>query len=137
MFTLALVVAFSAIILFFAKEFGDLFKKIFAIPGAKLFLPLIGVTFLIVLYEPWIYFALIYVKQVLHDFIYFMLRLLPFRTGGISLISVALFMILALIPAFAMNAWCIHKTNLPFSHGKFLSAMLWLFTVILVTVGFY
>lgn len=137
MLTLALVVAFSAIILFFAKEFGDLFKKLFAIPGAKLFLPLIGVTFLVALYEPWVYFALFYVKKALHDFIYYLVALLPFRKGAISLVSIILFMTLALVPAYAMNKWRIHKTNLPFPHGKFLSAMLWLFTVILVTVGFY
>jgi hypothetical protein len=137
MLTLALVVAFSAIILFFAKEFGDLFKKIFAIPGAKLFLPLIGVTLLLTLYEPWVYFALFYMKKVLHDFISFVVSLLPFRKGAISLVSIVLFMALALLPAYAMNVWRIHKTNLPFPHSKFLSAMLWLFTVILVTVGFY
>ena len=137
MLTLALVVAFSAIILFFAKEFGDLFKKIFAIRGAKLFLPLVGITFLITLYEPWVHLALFYVKQALHDFISFMVSLLPFRKGGISLVSIVLFIVVALVPAYVMNLWHIRKTNLSFSHGKFLSAMLWLFTVILVTVGFY
>lgn len=137
MLTLALVVAFSAIILFFAKEFGDMFKKLFAVRGAKLFLPLVGATFLIVLYEPWIYFALVYVKQVLLDFIAFAARLFPFKTGAISLVSIALFMILALVPTWAINIWHIRKTNLPFPYSNVLSAIIWLLAVILVTVDFY
>ena len=137
MLTLALVIAFSTIFILFSKEFGALFKKIFAVPGVKLFLPLITATLLVVFYEPWVYFVLLYTKRALHNLITLLAYYLPFETGATSLISIFVVMGITILPAYAMNVWSIRKTHLPFEHSKFLSAFLWLLVIILITIGFY
>lgn len=136
MLTLALVVAFSAIIILFSREFGALFKKIFAVPGGKLFLPLIIMTSLIVLYEPWVYTALLYIKRNLHYLITLGADCFPFTMGAISLVSIVIIMLFALLPAYLMDVWSIRKTHIPFSHSKFLGVFLWLMVLILIVTGF-
>ena len=48
LFTLAAVVFFAAIVTFFSQEFIGIFKKIFAIKGAKLILPLLLASWCII-----------------------------------------------------------------------------------------
>lgn len=137
MLTLALVIAFSAIIILFSREFGALFKKIFAFRGAKLFLPLIIITWFIVFYEPYVYFVLLFIKRNLHLLITFVADYLPFSFGATSVVSIIVLTIVAILPVYALDVWSIRKTRYPFAYGKFLSVFLWLWVVVLITIGFY
>lgn len=137
MLTLALVIAFSAIIILFSREFGALFKKIFAFRGAKLFLPLIVITWFIVFYEPYVYFVLLFIKRNLHLLITFVADYLPFEFGANSAISIIVLTMVAILPKYAMDVWSIRKTRYPFVYGTFLSTFLWLWVVVLITIGFY
>jgi len=64
--TLALVVLFSTILVFFSQEFAGLYRKFIAIPGIKLLLPLTIASCLVEYYEPYALWLLLQFKSGFH-----------------------------------------------------------------------
>lgn len=133
--TLAIGIFSCAIMVIFANEFGSLFKKIFAIRGAKLFLPLIGASLVAVLYEPWLLMSLLYLKETLFAIIKLLASIFPFHFGAFSIAAVAVIMILTVFPVYVLNIISIRKTHFSFAWAQILNALLWLFFMILLTVS--
>lgn len=134
-FTLALLVFISAITVAFSKEFGGLFKKFFAIPGVKLILPLLIMTLLVIHFEPWVLWALLYIKFTLHSSIDWLAALLPFETGAKIIASVLLMMGITILPVIAFNAWIKYKTYQNYHHDWLLSLFIWLLLSTLLSVS--
>lgn len=132
--TLALLVFFSAITVFFSREFGALFKKLFAITGVPLFLPLIMASFLVVLYEPWIFIALIAIKQSLNGIIEQACGLVSYPAEANRLFTIIVLASLTLLPVEALNRWSVRKTWQPFQYAFITSIVIWLFLAILLTI---
>lgn len=76
--TLALVVVASAIIVFFADEFINLFKRFFEIKGTKLFVPLLVASWLVYGFMDWFLWALLYFCEVLHAIVHLLIKIIPF-----------------------------------------------------------
>jgi hypothetical protein len=136
MFSTLLVVVFgSAIFIFFSKEFGQFFKKIVAIPGVKLLLPLIVVTGLIVYFETLVLFALLYLKIALQNLVMLIEAILPFKTGAQSLVSIIILFGFTMLPIYALNYWSKRKTYEVFQHSLLLSIVIWLLLAIIFSVN--
>lgn len=101
--TLALVVLLSAIIVFFSEEFIALFKKFFAIKGAKLFLPLFAASWFIYSFNFWVLWAIFYVREILHDVLDFLVRIMPFQKGAQSVALVFMLTVLSVIPVLILD----------------------------------
>jgi hypothetical protein len=137
MTTLVFVVFISAIIVTFSKELGNFIKKILAIPGVGLLLPLTLVTILVVTYEPWVLAGLFYIKSSLHSTIMRVVSILPFQTGAQIIVATLVIMGLTLLPVLALNVWSKRRTRLPFSHSGVISAAIWLLVAILFSFNLY
>ena len=61
--TVTLVVLVTSILVFFSQEFGKTGRKVFSIPGAKLFLPLILASLIVEVHEPFIHWFMVKVKN--------------------------------------------------------------------------
>ena len=133
--TLLLVVFCSAILVFFSREFGAFFKKIFAIPGVKLLLPLLLVTGLIVYFETWVLFGLLYLKIALHNLQAFIEAILPFKMGAESTASIIILFGLTLLPVYALNFHSKRKTYEAFKHSVMVSIIIWLLLAIIFSVN--
>jgi len=134
--TLALVVLSSSILVFFLQEFIRLFKKIVAVPGVKLFLPLVFASLLIEIYEGWGLWLLTWCQAELHQFIHLLSRLAPFERGAVSLMRIVYLFTMASLPV-----WCfLLKSKLqgrcPSPHMSIylLGLALWIIGVILLSV---
>lgn len=130
--TVALVVLCSSIFVLFSKEFGNLIKKIFTIPGTKLLLPLVLITTFYVLFEPWAILFILKLKALLHLLVAAIESLIPFTWAADFVANLLVLITFTLLPVFALNAWCIKKTYVPFKYPYLLSTILWLFIAVLL-----
>ena len=129
--TIILLILTSAVLIFFAREFAEAFRTIFAVPGVKLVLPLILVTQLLFWIEPLFLFAI----QSLCDFLLLLQQSLAsfFPVSRITqfLTQAIVICLLTLLPVWVIDAWSLRRTFKPFPYKPILAAMLWLMWVIL------
>ena len=135
MLTIALLVFATSIAAFFAQEFGRLFKKIFAIPGVKLLVPLALASWLISAFESWGYWLLIRMKAGLHHTEDFIAAFLPFEMIRISIVRIIFLVLFANVPIWV--SWYFEKRRGHYE-PKFSSFcigyMLWILASILLIV---
>lgn len=129
--TLALVIFTSAILVTFSRELGNFIKKIFTFPGAKLMIPLTGMTALLIYYQTVIIWILLYIRIALLGSSELIGRLLPFQTGAAKIGSAVILFVLTLFPVLAIFAWKKYREQLPFAYPWIVSTVIWLFLVIL------
>lgn len=133
--TVAMVVFFSSIILFFSDEFGRFFKKIFAIPGVTLFVPLLLASAFIVHFEAWILWGLLYIKFLMHVLINFLASLLPFaQSARIAAIIIVYFFTAGSLWTYYL--WHNKRYAKPYTSSWLAFLTLWSFIVILYLVNF-
>ncbi|WED42339.1 hypothetical protein [Legionella cardiaca] len=133
--TVALVVVGCAIVVLFSREFGNFFKKMFAIRGMKLFLPLILVSTLVVYYEYWISVGLLNIKWVLHRVASMIADWLPF-TGALLVANILVLMLVSVLPVAFANFLNKRRHYEPLRYAFVISMVLWLLTAILLTVSY-
>lgn len=133
--TIALVVFLSSIVAFFAEEFGRMFKKIFAIPGAKLLLPLAFASWLIEVYEDWGLWLLVWFQALLNQALHKLSTFMPFERGSISLIQIIYLFLIGSLPIWIFRYRAIRKGSRkpqPFSY--WLGLILWISATIMLVV---
>ncbi|WP_419419159.1 hypothetical protein ACNVED_11525 [Legionella sp. D16C41] len=131
------IIVLAAIFVFFSAEFGRMIKKIMAIRGVALFLPLTLVSWIVASYEPWILWTLLYVKIGFHMAVFGIVSIIPFPIGRESLATFILIYSLTLIPL-AIIYWRKKKYPVYYKSNQWIiTAAIWLFLLITLTVGFY
>ncbi|CEK09791.1 hypothetical protein [Legionella hackeliae] len=133
--TVALVVFCCAIMVFFSQEWSNFLKKIFAIRGMKLLLPLFVVSFLLVYYEAWVSWGLLTTKWCLHQAADWIASQLPFDFA-LPVANIILMMGLAVFPVVLANFWIKRKSFEPFQYAFVTSMNIWLLVAILLTVSY-
>lgn len=133
--TLAILICGFAIMVFFAEEFLNLFKKIFGIPGVALFAPLIIASSVIVLYdawEPWLFFR---IKDILNTMPEVIASILPFGSFSLPLARIIYLFCMASFPIWVVYYKTRAKGNRKSNSFPFwLGLFLWVFLAILLTV---
>lgn len=132
MLVITLVVFISAIVVFFSKEFVDFIKKIMKIRGMNLLLPLIFATYLIVFFEGGSYWVLTKIQALLLTIVAKLSLLLPN-----FLANLLIMMAIPFIPTLILNAWTQRKTYSNFEHDRLMILILWLFTTLLLILGYH
>jgi hypothetical protein len=127
MLSLAMIVFPSAILLLFAQEFARLTRKLLAIPGVKLLLPILLASCLIEIYQDWEQWVLLYTQAKFHNWVQMTGERMPFQAGAQHLIRVASLFILPCLPIslFWVEVKRKGEHTLP-AVSYYLSAMLWL-----------
>lgn len=136
MLELASIVLLTSIIVFFSQEFGNMFKKFFAIRGMKLFVPLILASALVVNFEPWILAGLLSIKRVLHAILAWLQSMLPAYSITLPALTIILLLIISITPVMGIDYWIRRKSRLGYRYKMLTSLVLWLFAAILLTVSF-
>lgn len=136
MLTIALVVFGCAIAVFFSKEFGNSIKKILAIPGMLLLLPLALVSFLLVYFHLYLLWTLTKFQSLLLDFIQSLASLFSYQNLGYAGIMLLVLMSLSFLPVLGLNFWYKRKTFYPFPYAGLTMTLLWLFFAILLVTAY-
>jgi hypothetical protein len=135
MSTIALVVFACAIVVFFSKEFGNSIKKIMSIPGMKLILPLLLVTYLLVFFEPEVLWCLTKLQAMLLLLTQNLASILPFENMANATANLLVLMSLALLPVLAVNIWYKRKTYYPLPYAGLIITLIWIFVAVLLAMG--
>lgn len=130
--TLALVVLFASIAVFFSQEFISTFKKIMAIKGATLILPLALGSWLVCHFDYWILWLLFYLKGCLNQLLAELLSLLPARQWSLSFAMILLLTCISVVPVFIIDIITRKKTYRPYKYPYVTSTILWIVTAMLM-----
>lgn len=134
--TIALITFLASIAAFFAQEFGRMFKKLFAIPGMKLLLPLALASWLIIVYEEWGLWLLLRAQIATHQLVHRLHALVPFEQGSLPFIKIIFLFLIASLPI-----WCFELAALRKGRRKriprtyWIGWVLWVIAAILLTLS--
>lgn len=136
MFVVTLVLLSCTILVFFSQEFAASFKKLFALPGVRLLLPLIVVTALIVYYDAWALWTLLKAKETLRNFAVFLAKMVPFQNAFLFSNMLVLFS----LPVLFLIAKRLGAKKSPlysYQFYYFSVAILWVLALILLVVDMH
>lgn len=131
---LASVVLVSSILVFFSEEWGNLLKKLFAIRGMKLFIPLIIANCVLIVYQPWVSIVLIGIQHILHQLQQAISNLIPWQMGAQQMAGILILFLLTLIPVWILNYWFKRRSYLGFRRRRLTLLLIWLFCAIVLIV---
>jgi hypothetical protein len=132
MTTLVLVICVAAIFCFFSQEFTRAFKKIFAIKGATLILPLAIASWFVFTFDYLVLWALLYIREVLDNMNQFLIRVLPEKKYSSDIILIVLLTLTSVGPVIILNILSYRKTHKPYPYPYLLSTILWIIGAILL-----
>ncbi|HAT9660178.1 TPA: hypothetical protein JBD28_08950, partial [Legionella pneumophila subsp. pneumophila] len=101
--TLALVILFATIMVFFSQEFIRTFKKILAIKGAKLLVPLGIASWLIYNFDYLFIWVIYYIREVLQAVLAFLTRIMPFKPYSTSIALIILLTTVSVGPVLLLD----------------------------------
>lgn len=127
LFTLAAVVFFAAIMTFFSQEFIRMFKKIMAIKGAKLVLPLLAASWLVLTYDYWALWVVYYFRELLNGIVMMIAYIIPFGQISYYVASILVLTIISVAPILCFDYFVYRKKNYkPYPHSYLVSTIIWL-----------
>lgn len=100
-FTLLLLC--MAFFILFSSEFVRLGNWVLALPGAKVFLPLFIASFLVVYFDVWVYWALMWVNWSFHALKMGLASYLPFGNMAVPVSHFLCLFIFPLVPIFVFT----------------------------------
>lgn len=120
----------------FSQEFGRMLKKIFAIKGTKLFLPLIVASYIIEIFEEEFRWLLIFCANALHDMMQSTTLMLSFQ-GSLHLVQILTLYLIASLPVWLVWLNVRKKTisTVPMI-TYYLGTAFWIVTAFLIIVRF-
>lgn len=131
--TVTLVVLVTSILVFFSQEFGKTGRKIFSIPGAKLFLPLILASLIVEVHEPFFYWFMLKVKRLYHNFVGYLAQEISIST---AIVDGLFLFLLTMLPVVLMRIWEIrHNMPVPRPLTVQVGLFIW-FVLAILLIGF-
>ena len=131
--TLTFVVFFASIFVFFSQEFMRTFKKIFAVKGAELVLPLIIASWLIINFDYWVLGFLIYCREILLSIALFLMSLPPMQTMTSFLALIFLLTFISVFPVWLIDVILRKRNYKPYQYPYLTSTIIWFGCVALLT----
>lgn len=127
-----IVVLVLAIVAFFAEEFSRVLKKILAIPGAKLILPMAFASWVVVVYQPWILWFLLFFN--------FLWEYMAFKFSEYIPTTISYILVMTLLPLVPVWArfFYLYKKRLPMKLKDYyiLGMIIWICAAVLYIVSF-
>lgn len=108
--TLALVVLGAAIAVFFSQEFYGMFKKLFAIKGVNLFLPLFIATWLVYSFDYSTLWVVYYYRELLEGIVELLVNIMPFQEFAEPIALVIVLFTISMLPVFLIDLFVRKRT---------------------------
>lgn len=130
MWTFILIVISGAFTVIFSSYWFPSVKKFFSVPSIRVFLPLIGISWLVVVREAWVDWGFNVAAALFHYLIYSLNDVLPGFPGKIGYVKAVYIAGISLIPTF--YAWVIAKPFRPFKPPYWASVYLFILLMSMV-----
>lgn len=132
MLTLAVMLGIVASIAFFSQEIHKILKKIFAIRGMPLFLPLTLASIIVYEFQPLAVTLLHFLSNHLLQFYYLIIKLLPSSAYTDSLACIIVLTLVSIVPVFILQWYAYKKTQKAYPHPYLVSTLIWIISVLLL-----
>ena len=132
--TLALLVLLGSILVFFSEEFIKMFKKLFAIKGAKLLIPLFLASWLIYTFDFWFLWVVFYLREMLLYILIFLTSIMPFQKGAESVALVILITVASVVPVLILDIQSRRKSFRGYKYPYVTSWVIWILCVVLLVI---
>lgn len=132
--TLAFLVFFSSILVVFSDEFIKTFKKIFAIKGAKLLIPLFLASWLIYTFDFWFLWVVFYLRELLIYILDLLTSMMPFKQGSDSVALVIVLTVVSVVPVFILDAHSRRSNFKKYKYPYVTSWLIWILCVVLLII---
>ncbi len=129
-----MVVLLSSILVFFSEEFIKAFNKFFAIKGAKLLVPMFAASWLIYTFSFWCLWAIFYVREILVEVLNFLVRIMPFQNGAVSVVLIFMLTFLSVVPVLILDIFSRRKKFKGYQYPYVTSGVIWLISVFLLVI---
>ncbi|MBL7479462.1 hypothetical protein [Legionella bononiensis] len=129
--TLALVIFAAAIMILFAQEFIRTFKKIFAIKGAKLFLPLLLGSWLVLNFDYLCLWGFYYYQEILNAIVVFLAGLIPIQSIARPLVLIIVLTLISVVPVVLLDLYLVKKTYKHYEYPYLTSTLIWIITAVM------
>lgn len=139
MFSLSLVLFFcmGSVLVIFSKDINEKIKKFFANKWLALFIPLLLASFLVAYFETYILFGLLSLKWALYQALVFFVEAQPLHKGAWLLAATPILLGLSIMPVYLLVVIKKRKTVIPITYAGFMSALLWLFVVVIFATSMH
>lgn len=132
LFTLTLVILLGAITVFFSQEFLGFFKKIFAIKGMKLFLPLFIASWLVFTFDHWGLWGIYYYRQILSYVLVFLVDIMPFSYMAEHVALIILLATISVLPVYLIDLSLRKRSFKRYQYPQVTSLFLFIVTSLVV-----
>lgn len=132
MLTLAVMLGIVASIAFFSQEIHKIIKKIFAIRGMPLFLPLALASIMVYEFQPLAVALLHLLSNYLLQFYHLIIAILPSSAYADSLALIIVLTLVSIIPVLLLQWHAYRKTQKAYPHPYLLSTLIWIISVLLL-----
>ncbi|WP_392538575.1 hypothetical protein [Legionella sp. 227] len=130
----ALVVLFGVVMVLFSEEFSKSLKKLWAIKGARLLLPLFAASWFIYTFDFLFVWVIFYLSKFLHDILAFLIKLMPFQQGAESIALVILLTFFSVVPVLIIDFFTRKKTYKSYPYPYITSTLIWILCIVLLII---
>lgn len=129
LYTIALLILIAALMIIFLDEITSVLQKIGNIRGAKLIIPLVAASWLVVNLDYWLMRGLYGYHECLQTLVQGFTSLLPKYSIFSSIAMVLVLTLVAVVPVFIINALVYRKKRKPYHYYHLTMVLIWLFSV--------
>ncbi|MFA6301806.1 MAG: hypothetical protein WC627_01560 [Legionella sp.] len=135
LFTLAAVILFTSIFVFFSDEFIKISKRVLEIKGAKLILPLAIASWFVFTFIHWILWCLYYYQEVLIKAYEFLTKWIPYRSYTPKIALIVILSLVYFVPTIVLQRYFLKRTYLTYKSPYVTSGFIWLVTSMMIVVS--
>lgn len=134
LYTLAGVIVFSAVLIFFSQELIGFIKKIMSIKGAKLVLPLFFISWVVYSFELWILWVLLGYQKYLNIICLFLEQINPYKSVAQPVAVIVILTVISVLPVYILDKIVQKRVYHRYKYPYITSAIIWIITAILFIV---
>lgn len=123
LFTLTIIVLIAGIVIFFSKEWGSMVKRIAQHPVWGMFLPILVVSWLLLVFEPWIMVFVTGLRYGLHLIVYYLGYAFSLPTPAAHILLLA---IVSTVPSIVIDAYRIRVYRKRYEYVYALNTLLFI-----------
>ncbi|WP_133135764.1 hypothetical protein [Legionella rowbothamii] len=126
LFTLTMVILLGAITVFFSQEFLGVIKKIFAVKGVKLFLPLLVASWFVFSFSDWVILAITWYREILVKIFTVLVSIIPLPQIAEHVTVVIVLTLVSVLPVFLIDLFMRKRSYKSYNYPYITSTLLFI-----------
>ncbi len=123
---MTLVILLGAIAVFFSQEFLGFIKKVFAVKGVKLFLPLLAASWFVFSFGDWVIWGITYYRELLATVLTFIVAIIPLPQIAEYTALVIVLTVVSVLPVYLIDLYMRKRSYKSYNYPYTTSTLLFI-----------